>query len=59
MAAFDQAQRAVMDAHTVELVGMAIKLSVAKDRDEGGEIVDGIMQDLAVSGVALPRRAAG
>ena len=56
MAAFEQAQRAVMDAHTVELVGMAIKLSVAKDRDEGGEIVDGILRDLAAAGIFPPRR---
>jgi hypothetical protein len=57
--AFDRAQRAIMDAHTVELVGIAIKLSVLNDTAEGGEIVEGILRDLAAAGVVLPQRAAG
>src|ERR1700752_2774446 len=59
MAAFEQAQQAIMDAHTVDLVGIAIKLSVINDTAGGSELVEGILRDLAASGVVLPRRAAG
>jgi hypothetical protein len=58
-AAFDRAQRAIMDAHTIDLVGIAIKLSVLNDTAEGGEIVEGILRDLAAAGVVLPQRAEG
>jgi hypothetical protein len=58
-AAFDRAQRAIMDAHTVDLVGIAIKLSVLSDTSGGGEIVEGILRDLAAAGVVLPQRAGG
>ena len=56
MAAFEQTQRALMDAHTIDLAGIAIKLRVAKNRDEGGEIIDGILSDLAAAGIFPPRR---
>jgi hypothetical protein len=57
--AFDRAQRAIMDAHTIDLVGIAIKLSVLNDTSGGGEIIEGILRDLAASGVVLPQRAGG
>jgi hypothetical protein len=38
--AFERAQRAIMDAHTVDLAGIAIKLRVLNDTAEGGEIVE-------------------
>ncbi|GEP62106.1 hypothetical protein [Reyranella soli] len=57
MAAFEGAQRAIMDAHTVDLVGIAIKLSVLIDRAQGCEIVDGILRDLAAADVVLLQRA--
>ena len=55
--AFDRAQRAIMDAHTVDLVGIAIKLSVLSDTSGGSEIIEGILHDLAAAGVLLPQRA--
>jgi len=48
-----------MDAHTVDLVGIAIKLSVLNDTSGGSEIVEGILRDLAAAGVVLPQRAEG
>ncbi len=57
--AFDRAQRAIMNAHTVDLVGIAIKLSVLSDTSGGGEIAEGILRDLAAAGVVLPQRAGG
>ena len=59
MGAFERAQRTIMDAHTVEVVGIAIKLSVLNDTAPGCEIVDGILRDLAAAGVVLPQRAVG
>ena len=57
--AFDSAQRSIMDAHTVDVLGIAIKLSVLNDTAGGGEIVEGILRDLAAAGVVLPQRAGG
>jgi hypothetical protein len=57
--AFDRAQRAIMDAHTVDLVGIAIKLSVLRDTAAGCEVTEGILRDLAAAGVVLPQRAGG
>jgi hypothetical protein len=59
MGAFERAQRAIMDAHTVDLVGIAIKLRALNDTAEGGEIVEGILHDLAAAGVVLPQRSGG
>jgi len=44
MGAFERAQRAIMDAHTVDSTGIAIKLRVLNDTAEGGEIVEGILR---------------
>jgi hypothetical protein len=55
--AFDRAQRAIIDAHTIDLAGIAIKLSVLNDTSGGGEIAEGILCDLAAAGVVLPQRA--
>ena len=59
MGAFERAQLAIMDARTVDLAGIAIKLSVLNDTAPGCEIVEGILRDLAAAGVVLPQRAAG
>ena len=59
MGAFERAQRAIMDACTVDLAGIAIKLRVLNDTAEGGEIVEGILHDLAAAGVVLPQRSGG
>ena len=55
---FDRAQRAILEAHTVDLTGIAIKLGVFNDTAGGSELVEGFLRDLAASGVVLPRRAA-
>jgi len=39
-----------MDAHTVDVLGIAIKLNVLNDTGEGGEISKGILRDLAAAG---------
>ena len=38
-----------MDAHTVDVLGIAIKLNVLNDTGEGGEISKGILRDLAAA----------
>jgi hypothetical protein len=57
--AFDRTQRAIMDSHTADVLGIAIKLSVFNDTSGGVEIVDGILHDLAAAGIVLPQRAGG
>ena len=57
--AFDRAQRAIIDAHTVDVLGIAIKFGVLNDTTGGGKIAEGILRDLAAAGVVLPLRSGG
>jgi len=57
--AFDRAQQAILGAHTVDLLGLAIKLSVFNDTVQGSEVIKGILHDLATAGVVLPQRPKG
>jgi len=56
MAAFEQAQRSAMDARTVDLAVIAIKLAVLSESDCNGPISD-IARDLAAAGIVTLRRA--
>ena len=56
LADFEQAQRSAMDARTVDLAVIAIKLAVLSESDCNGPISD-IARDLAAAGIVTLRRA--
>lgn len=56
MAAFEQARQAIIDAHTVEPTGIAIKLAVLSE-SACSEEVTSIARDLAAAGMVTPRLA--
>jgi hypothetical protein len=55
MAAFEEAQRAILEAHTVDLTGIAIKLAVLSEMDVD-ETIRGMVRDLAAAGIVTPRK---
>ncbi|GEP57347.1 hypothetical protein [Reyranella soli] len=57
MAAFEEAQQAILHAHTVDLTGIAIKLAVLSESADSTDPISDMVHDLAAAGIVTPRVA--
>jgi hypothetical protein len=56
MAAFEEAQSAILEAHTVDLTGIAIKLAVLGEMADSTDAISVMVRDLSAAGIVTPRR---